>query len=108
MQLLELKLTHFKNYESEQVKLSPWLNCFTGLNGMGKTNLLDAIYYLCMCKSCHHIRDLHLVKRGESFFRIEGHVGKSVDEVFAELEKSRKSRNLPFEIVPIQIENNER
>ena len=72
MQLLRLKLTNFKNYAAEQVELSPKLNCFTGLNGMGKTNLLDAIYYLCMSKSCLNVRDNHIVMQGASFFRLEG------------------------------------
>lgn len=52
--------------------LSPRLNCFTGLNGMGKTNILDAIYFLCLCKSNSGLPDKNLVRHGEGFFRIEG------------------------------------
>lgn len=72
MHLQTLQLTNFKNYESIQLDLSPTLNCFVGQNGMGKTNLLDAIYYLCMCKSHFGLTDRHLMKRGETFFRLDG------------------------------------
>ena len=72
MHLTSLKLTNFKNYESQAFVLSPHLNCFTGLNGMGKTNVLDAVYYLCLCKSHTGLNDRHLVRHGESFFRLEG------------------------------------
>jgi DNA replication and repair protein RecF len=44
----------------------------TGLNGMGKTNILDAVYYLCMCKSHFNTTDTHLSLHGEDFFRLEG------------------------------------
>ena len=72
MHLKELKLTNFKNYESEQLSFSPQLNCFVGKNGMGKTNLLDAIYYLCMCKNYAGINDRKLVIHEGDFFRLEG------------------------------------
>jgi len=70
--LSSLKLSNFKNYESQTFALSPRLNCFTGLNGMGKTNVLDAVYFLCLCKSHTSLNDKHLVRHGEAFFRLEG------------------------------------
>jgi DNA replication and repair protein RecF len=70
--LSSLKLANFKNYESQSFALSPRLNCFTGLNGMGKTNVLDAVHFLCLCKSHTGLNDKHLVRHGESFFRLEG------------------------------------
>lgn len=72
MVLRQLTLTNFKNYEKAQVTLSEQLNCFVGKNGMGKTNLLDAIYYLCMSKSNFSVKDRAIAKHGESFFRLEG------------------------------------
>ncbi|PUU98127.1 DNA replication and repair protein RecF, partial [Acinetobacter baumannii] len=51
MYLHELKLTNFKNCESADLLLSENVNCFVGLNGAGKTNILDSIYYLSFCKS---------------------------------------------------------
>ncbi|MCW5921100.1 MAG: DNA replication/repair protein RecF [Saprospiraceae bacterium] len=72
MHLSRLKLTNFKNYESQTFDLSPRLNCFTGLNGMGKTNVLDAVHFLCLCKSHTGLNDKHLVRHGAAFFRLEG------------------------------------
>ncbi|MEO1408466.1 MAG: DNA replication/repair protein RecF [Bacteroidota bacterium] len=77
MRLLTLKLTQFKNYTSQGLQLAPRINCFVGKNGMGKTNLLDAIYYLCMCKSQQSLSDAHLTLHGEAFFRLEGHFYKN-------------------------------
>ncbi len=79
--LQALKLTNFKNYESQTLSFSKHLNCFVGQNGMGKTNVLDAIYYLCMCKSHFKASDKHLTRHGTDFFRLEGNfVKESVDE----------------------------
>jgi DNA replication and repair protein RecF len=69
-----LKLTGFKNYETLHLTFSPRLNCFTGLNGTGKTNILDALYYLCLCKSHSGLPDKNIVQHGGSFFRIEGQI----------------------------------
>ncbi|MDX1667444.1 MAG: DNA replication and repair protein RecF [Saprospiraceae bacterium] len=72
MHLGELSITHFKNYASQKLSFSEALNCFVGLNGMGKTNLLDAVHYLCMGKSLFGLNDRNIVKHGEDFFRLEG------------------------------------
>lgn len=72
MQLLSLKLANFKNYTQQSLALSPRLNCFVGLNGMGKTNLLDAIHFLCLTRSHRSVPDKNLVLHGEEFFRLEG------------------------------------
>lgn len=73
MQIDQLILTNFKNYEKEKFHFSPRVNCLVGRNGMGKTNLLDAIYYLCMGKSYFIPNDRHLALHGTDFFRLEGH-----------------------------------
>lgn len=72
MYLQRLVLTNFKNYDRQSLELSPGLNCFTGLNGMGKTNLLDAIYFLCIGKSRSALTDAQLCRHGADFFRLEG------------------------------------
>ncbi len=100
--LEKLILTNFKNYAGQTLDLSERLNCFTGLNGMGKTNILDAVYYLCLAKSRFALSDLHLCKRGEDFFRLEGHFrtdGKSYRIVAKVQPKKRKileSNGLPY------------
>ena len=73
MHLQLLKLTNFRNYEFQELKFSSRLNLFAGLNGMGKTNLLDAVYYLCMGKSHFTGTDRNVIRQGSDFFRLEGH-----------------------------------
>lgn len=72
MYLTKIKLVNFRNYESQSLELSPGLNCFVGMNGMGKTNLLDAVYYLCMCKSHFGVNDRNVLRHSADFFRLEG------------------------------------
>lgn len=72
MLLTRLALSNFKNYESQWIDFSPRLNCLTGLNGMGKTNVLDAIHFLCLCKSHTGLNDRNLIRHGAPFFRLEG------------------------------------
>ncbi len=72
MHLSRIKLSNFKSYESQTLDFSPVLNCLVGLNGVGKTNVLDAIHFLCLCRSHTGLNDRHLIRHGESFFRIEG------------------------------------
>lgn len=72
MHLEKLTLYNFKNYEDAALELSPEVNCFFGLNGSGKTNLLDAVYYLSLTKSASHASDLQNIRQGESQFFIKG------------------------------------
>ncbi|MFK7937400.1 MAG: DNA replication/repair protein RecF [Saprospiraceae bacterium] len=77
MHLQQLKLTQFKNYSTQKLDFSARLNAFVGMNGMGKTNLLDAIYYLCMCKSHFGTNDRDVVQHEEEFLRLEGYFLKN-------------------------------
>lgn len=72
MHLEKLTLYNFKNYEDSGLELSPGVNCFFGLNGSGKTNLLDAIYYLSLTKSAFNASDLQNIRQGENQFFIKG------------------------------------
>lgn len=74
MHLSKITLTHFKNYDQQSAVFSARLNCFVGLNGMGKTNLLDAIYYLCIGKSYFAGNDKNVMqkKSDADFFRLDG------------------------------------
>lgn len=71
LHLEQIKLTNFKNYTWQEITCSPAVNCFVGLNGMGKTNLLDAIYYICMGKCHNGLTDVNVVHHEADFFRIE-------------------------------------
>ncbi len=73
MILNSLHIIQFKNYENSRAEFSPGFNFITGMNGMGKTNLLDSIYYVGMTKSYFHNRDKLNVRKGSDFFRIVGH-----------------------------------
>lgn len=67
MVLKELVLTNFKNIAHASLEFSPKVNCLVGNNGMGKSNLLDAIHYLSLCRSFTGVGDRLLVRRGEDF-----------------------------------------
>ncbi|WP_116126123.1 DNA replication/repair protein RecF [Lewinella sp. IMCC34183] len=72
MYLSNIKLTQFKNYERQALSFSPRLNCFVGFNGSGKTNLLEAIYYLCMSKGYGSQADQYNIRHGDAVARLEG------------------------------------
>lgn len=67
-----LKLTQFRNYDAATLTFHPNVNALTGMNGMGKTNVLDALYYLCLGKSYFSGTDKMVVMQDKDFFRIEG------------------------------------
>ena len=70
MHLNRLSLLNFKNIREAQLDFSPRINCFVGDNGTGKTNLLDAIHYLSMCKSAFGLSDSQCVRHGLSLIHI--------------------------------------
>ncbi|MFY0600827.1 MAG: DNA replication and repair protein RecF [Cyclobacteriaceae bacterium] len=72
MLLKTLKLLHFKNYSEQEIQFSEGINCVLGKNGMGKTNLLDAIYYLSMTRSAMNSTDTQNICHGDGFFSING------------------------------------
>jgi len=75
----QLTLTHFRNYSLEQFSFNKCIIGIYGRNGSGKTNLLDAIYYLCFTKSSFNRPDIQTVKEGCTGFRIEGNFQKHDD-----------------------------
>ncbi len=72
MILTSLHLTNFKNIGQCALDFSPKINCFLGDNGVGKSNLLDAIHYLSFCKSFSAVPDRMLIRRGENFAIVSG------------------------------------
>ncbi|HNP18171.1 MAG TPA: DNA replication/repair protein RecF [Fulvivirga sp.] len=72
MHIENLSLINFKNYTDVSLIFSSKINCLVGLNGSGKTNILDAIYYLSMTKSAHNPMDNQNIKFGEKYFSIKG------------------------------------
>lgn len=72
MHLWKLTLNNFKNLRECEIELSGRMNCFIGDNGAGKTNVLDAIYYLSFSKSFFNPSDQLNVLHNESWFMIKG------------------------------------
>lgn len=72
MTIDQLNITNFKNIADARLDFSPKINCFLGNNGMGKSNLLDAIYYLSFCKSFSGLTDTALMRRGADFTTLRG------------------------------------
>ena len=72
MILKKLSLLNFKNYSEITLDFSDTINCIAGNNGSGKTNILDAIHYLALCKSYFNPTDSQHIKKGQPFFVIQG------------------------------------
>jgi DNA replication and repair protein RecF len=72
MHLRNLSLTNFKNYEQSKIDFSERINCFVGNNGVGKTNILDAIHYLSLTKSFFNNMDSINIHHSEDYFIING------------------------------------
>ena len=72
MKLEHLSIVNYKNIREAEIDFSAGVNCLVGNNGMGKTNLLDAIYYLSMCKAANALPDSQVITHGEDFFMLKG------------------------------------
>ncbi len=72
MYLQRISIINYKNIREADLRFSPKINCFIGNNGVGKTNLLDAVYYLSFCKSHSNSIDSQVIKHNEEFFVLHG------------------------------------
>lgn len=72
MILKKLSIINYKNIQETSIEWSPKMNCLVGHNGVGKTNILDAIYYLSFCRSISNPIDSQLIRHDEQFFMVEG------------------------------------
>ena len=70
------QLINFKNYSNSFFEFHPHVNAFIGNNGMGKTNMLDALHLLSFTKSHFLYQDRLLIKEGEQFFRVVAKIYK--------------------------------
>jgi DNA replication and repair protein RecF len=94
MFLKNLSLLNYKSFKQLNIEFSPKINCFTGLNGMGKTNLLDSIYYLSFTKSFFNSVDSQNINYTENFFIIEGHFEKngSEEKIYCGVKRNTKKK----------------
>ena len=72
MILERLSIINYKNIQEATLELSPNINCFIGHNGAGKTNVLDAVYFLSFCHSAQTTQDSLVIRHDEDFFMLEG------------------------------------
>ena len=72
MRVNSISVLNYKNLSDVNIGLSAKINCFIGNNGMGKTNLLDAVYYLSFCKSALSAGDNQALKHDAPFFMLRG------------------------------------
>ena len=72
MILKKISILNYKNIREASLELSPKINCFIGHNGEGKTNLLDAVYYLSFCHSAYTAIDSQVICHDQDFFVLEG------------------------------------
>ncbi len=78
MQISSLKLLNFRNYETLELKFSPKVNIIYGKNGMGKTNIIEAIYMLGLTKTFRSNNDNIVIKRGKNIAKIEGTIKNTI------------------------------
>ena len=94
MILEKLSLINFKNYDEAQLEFCSKFNCFVGNNGMGKTNLLDAIHYVSFCKSFFNAIDSQNIKYDLPFFVIQAWINKNGDthEIYCGVKRGAKKQ----------------
>ena len=95
MELRSISLLNYRNLVEVNVEFSPGINCFIGSNGMGKTNLLDAVYYLSFCKSAVNASDSSNITHDAPFFMLQGDYcsGSGIEsEVSCGLKRSEKKQ----------------
>ncbi len=93
MILNKISIINYKNLHQVDVEFSPNINCFIGHNGEGKTNLLDAIYYLSFCRSSNNPIDTQLISHDRDFFSLEGrytHDSEGTETVSCGLKRGHK------------------
>ena len=70
--LKKISIINYKNILEKEFELDPKINCFVGDNGVGKTNILDAIYHLSMGKSYFNVKNDQLINKGKDYMLVDG------------------------------------
>jgi len=93
MILDNISILNYKNIKQATLTLSPKINCFIGHNGEGKTNFLDAVYYLSFCRSSNNPIDSQIINHDEDFMMLEGnylHDDETPEQVTCGLKRGQK------------------
>ena len=94
MILKKLSVLNYKNILQSEVIFSPKMNCFFGNNGMGKTNLLDAIHYLSFCKSHVNTPDSQIINSDQDLCVVQGNYdyeGRE-EEIFCAMRRRQRKQ----------------
>ncbi|HLP05866.1 MAG TPA: DNA replication/repair protein RecF [Paludibacter sp.] len=94
MRLKQLSILNYKNIPDAELVFSPKINCFIGNNGMGKTNILDAIYFLSFCKSHSNSIDSQNIMHGTEFCILQGkyQVDHTPEEIYCAIKSRQKKQ----------------
>jgi DNA replication and repair protein RecF len=92
MFIRNVSVINYKNLIQIDLQFSSKLNCFIGNNGVGKTNLLDCLYYLSYCKSCFNLPDSQNVRHSEEFFVMQGKYdfGGEIEDIYCGFKSGHK------------------
>jgi DNA replication and repair protein RecF len=92
MYLKKFSLFNYKNFSEANFEFDSKINCFVGKNGIGKTNVLDAIYHLSYGKSYFNPLAVQNIKHGEEFFVIDAEFEKQerIEQIVCSLKKGQK------------------
>ena len=95
MWLKRISILNYKNLEQVDLAFSRKMNCIIGRNGMGKTNLMDAVYYLSFCKSATNPVDSQNICHDQNFFVVQGFYETDdgdPEEVYCGLKRRQKKQ----------------
>jgi DNA replication and repair protein RecF len=94
MIIKKLSLLNFKNHSEKKFDFSPQINCFVGNNGVGKTNILDALHYLSVGKGFLGNTDLNNIKNEEDFFAIEAEIQNDDSEDIIKILQPKEAKKV--------------
>ncbi|CAA7197391.1 DNA replication/repair protein RecF [Chryseobacterium potabilaquae] len=94
MIIKKLSLYNFKNHSEKKFEFSPQINCFVGNNGVGKTNILDALHYLSVGKSFLGNTDLNNIKKDQDFFTINAEIQNDESEDIIKISQQKETKKI--------------
>ncbi|MCD1116778.1 DNA replication/repair protein RecF [Chryseobacterium turcicum] len=90
----KLTLYNFKNHSEKKFEFSPQINCFVGNNGVGKTNILDALHYLSVGKSFLGNTDTNNIKKDEDFFTLDAEIQNEDSEDTLKISQPKEGKKI--------------
>lgn len=90
----KLTLYNFKNHSEKKFEFSPQINCFVGNNGVGKTNILDALHYLSVGKSFLGNTDTNNIKKDKDFFTLDAEIQNEESEDTLKISQPREAKKV--------------